>query len=88
MAIAAIYCLRAGQQFRAFIDEFEDTGLAPHQIGWVFLKPALKRVRGVVARQWSVVQERAIALSAKRQVRELALQFFGAVAIAAGTGLI
>lgn len=45
MAIAAIYCLRAGQQFRAFVDELEYTGMGPHQIAWCLAKPLAKRAR-------------------------------------------
>lgn len=82
MAIAAIYCIRAGQQLRGFVNEFEYTGLAPHQIGWVFLKPALRRARATVARRWFMVQERAIALSSQRRVRETAI-YLASGAIAA-----
>ncbi|MBW4490746.1 MAG: hypothetical protein KME12_23480 [Trichocoleus desertorum ATA4-8-CV12] len=44
-AIAAIYCLRAGQQVRTCVDELEYSGMRPHQIAWFFAKPLVKRVR-------------------------------------------
>ena len=87
-AIAAIYCLRTGQRFRAFVSQFENKGMAPHHIAWYFAKPVLHRVRAIVARRWALVKERAIALSAQRRVREAAVGAVGGFVMFTGVGLI
>lgn len=94
-AIAAIYCLRAGQQLRAFVDEFEDTGLAPHQIAWALTKPAVQQGRKMAYSMGDRLQVWALNRTAEaqrfvrlRRVRDFAIQFAGAVVIAASTSVI
>lgn len=76
-AIAAIYCLRAGQRTRAFVNEFEDTGYAPHQIAWCLARPLAKRARklGYVMRDrlqvWALNRTAEVKRLARlRRVRE------------------
>ncbi|MEP0872874.1 hypothetical protein NDA01_23950 [Trichocoleus desertorum AS-A10] len=94
-AIAAIYCLRAGQQFRAFVDELEYTGMGPHQIAWCFANPLAKRARklGYVTRDrvqvWALNRFAEVKRLARlRRVREAVA--YGAVSFAgvATAGLI
>lgn len=95
VAIASLYCLRAGQQLRDFVDEFEYTGLAPHQIAWALAKPAARQGRKMFYSMGDRLQVWALNRTAEaqrfvrlRRVRDFAIQFTGAVAIAASTSVI
>ena len=94
-AIAAIYCLHAGQRTRAFISEFEDTGYAPHQIAWCLAKPLAKRARklGYVMRDrlqvWALNRVAEVKRLARlRRAREAVAYAVVSFASVATTGLI